>query len=59
MAFFGLTALGPQNCFHVSLLDFSYLDVFTVSDMEKAFNLVDREKRGFVHLEQVSDHTKT
>ena len=30
MAFFGLTALGPQNCFQVSLLDFSYLDVFTV-----------------------------
>lgn len=54
MAFFGLTALGPQNCFQVSLLDFSYLDVFTASDMEKAFNLVDREKRGFVHPKQVS-----
>lgn len=60
MAFFGLTALGPQNCFQVSLLDFSYLDVFTTSDMEKAFNLVDREKRGFVRPEQVSPyHVKT
>lgn len=56
MAFFGLTALGPQNCFQVSLLDFSYLDVFTASDTEKAFDLVDREKRGFLDSEQVSRH---
>ncbi len=102
MAFFGLTALGPQNCFQVSLLDFSYLDVFTVRfvknvlsgplfldvcslrrpvyrrfrstqtsaprfslartfsspnqalDIEKAFNLVDQQKRGFLLPEQVS-----
>ncbi|CAM9940979.1 unnamed protein product [Ectocarpus sp. 12 AP-2014] len=53
MAFFGLTALGPQNSFQVSLLDFSYLDVFTALDMEKAFNIVDQEKRGYIHSNQV------
>lgn len=53
MAFFGLTALGPQNSFQVSLLDFSYLDVFTALDMEKAFNIVDQEKRGYIHSDQV------
>eukprot|EP00752_Nemacystus_decipiens_P010665 g9496.t2 len=55
MAFFGLTALGPQNCFQVSLLDFSYLDVFTDVDMENAFNRVDQQKRGFLHPEQVEE----
>eukprot|EP00903_Cladosiphon_okamuranus_P019901 g18292.t1 len=55
MAFFGLTALGPQNCFQVSLLDFSYLDVFTDLDIELAFNRVDQRKRGFVHPEQVEE----
>lgn len=53
MAFFGLTALGPQNCFQVSLLDYSYLDVFTASDMENAFNIVDQAKRGFLGADQV------
>lgn len=48
MAFFGLTALGPQNSFQVSLLDFSYLDVFTAADIEKAFNVVDQDNRGFL-----------
>lgn len=54
MAFFGLTALGPQNSFHVSLLDFSYLDVFTPADQEKAFGIVDVERRGYLELDQVS-----
>ncbi|CBN79845.1 hypothetical protein Esi_0014_0215 [Ectocarpus siliculosus] len=53
MAFFGLTALGPQNSFQVALLDFSYLDVFTALDMEKAFNIVDHQKRGYIHSDQV------
>lgn len=48
MAFFGLTALGPQNSFQVSLLDFSYLDVFTAGDIEEAFNVVDQDNRGFL-----------
>lgn len=48
MAFFGLTALGPQNSFQVSLLDFSYLDVFTAADIEKAFNIVDQGNRGYL-----------
>lgn len=54
MAFFGLTALGPQNCFQVSLLDFSYLDVFTAADIEKAFNMLDTERRGYLQADQVS-----
>lgn len=53
MAFFGLTALGPQNSFNVSLLDFSYLDVFTPADQEKAFGIVDVERRGYLELDQV------
>lgn len=53
MAFFGLTALGPQNSFQVSLLDFSYLDVFTAADLEKAFNSVDKERLGYIRTDQV------
>ncbi|CAM9585052.1 unnamed protein product [Hapterophycus canaliculatus] len=53
MAFFGLTALGPQNCFQVSLLDYSYLDVFTESDMQNAFNIVDQAKRSFLKADQI------
>ncbi|CAM9713846.1 unnamed protein product [Scytosiphon promiscuus] len=53
MAFFGLTALGPQNCFQVSLLDYSYLDVFTIPDIENAFNIVDHAKRGFLEADQM------
>lgn len=53
MAFFGLTALGPQNSFQVCLKDFSYLDVFTAADIQKAFRIVDREGRGYLNAEQV------
>lgn len=53
MAFFGLTALGPQNSFQISLLDFSYLDVFTPADQETAFGLADIDKRGYLELDQV------
>ncbi|CAM9214907.1 unnamed protein product [Laminaria digitata] len=53
MAFFGLTALGPQNSFQVCLLDFSYLDVFTAADIRRAFNIVDRERRGYLNTGQV------
>lgn len=61
MAFFGLTALGPQNSFRASLLDFSYLDVFTEADQDNAFRLVDVDSRGYLDLEQVcpSHHAKT
>lgn len=54
MAFFGLTALGPQNCFEVSLLDYSYLDVFTSADIEAAFNMLDWEKQGSLDASQVT-----
>ena len=53
MAFFGLTALGPQNSFEVCLLDFSYLDVFTAGDIQKAFDIVDHERRGYLNTGQV------
>lgn len=53
MAFFGLTALGPQNSFQVSLSDFSYLDVFTPADQEKAFAAADHEGKGYISRERV------
>lgn len=53
MAFFGLTALGPQNSFQVCLMDFSYLDVFTAADIQKAFNIVDQERQGYLNTMQV------
>lgn len=53
MAFFGLTALGPQNSFEVCLLDFSYLDVFTAGDIQKAFDNIDHERRGYLNTGQV------
>lgn len=57
MAFFGLTALGPQNTFKSSLRDFSYLDVFTPVDRERAFSVVDTEDRGYLNKEQVRGAT--
>lgn len=53
MAFFGLTALGPQSTFKSSLRDFSYLDVFTPVDRERAFSVVDTDDRGYLNKEQV------
>ena len=54
MAFFGLTALGPQSSFQVSLADFSYLNVFTDEDVENAFNaVVDKERPDYLNINQV------
>lgn len=58
MAFFGLTALGPQSSFQVSLADFSYLNVFTDKDIESAFNAVaDKERLDYLSINQVQGTT--
>lgn len=56
MAFFGLTALGPQSTFETSLVDFSYLNVFTPADQEEAFSAIDGG-RGYLEGDQVSETT--
>lgn len=54
MSFFGLTALGPQSSFQVSLADFSYLNVFTDEDMVKAFKAVlDKDRLDYLTINQV------
>lgn len=54
MSFFGLTSLGPQSSFQVSLADFSYLNVFTDEDMENAFKaVVDKERPDYLNINQV------
>ena len=34
-------------------MDFSYLDVFTAADIQKAFNIVDQERQGYLNTMQV------
>ena len=53
MAFFGLTALGPQDSFELSLVDFSYLQVFTDDDVKKAFKAADKNQRGHLDIHEV------
>ncbi|CAM9164052.1 unnamed protein product [Ascophyllum nodosum] len=52
MAFFGLTALGPQDSFELSLVDFSYLQVFTDDDVKKAFKAADKNQRGHLDIHE-------
>lgn len=54
MAFFGLTAMGPQNSFQASLVDFSYLDVFTSEDQEEAFRAADVTRKGYLQQDEMS-----
>ena len=55
MAFFGLTALGPQNCFQAHLNSASDLHIFDDHDWSEAFGSVARDEEHILHgqLEQV------
>ncbi|CAM9289706.1 unnamed protein product [Discosporangium mesarthrocarpum] len=48
MAFFGLTALGPQNSFSVALQGSCSIGIFSDKDLEKAFSAVDKDTRGYI-----------
>lgn len=55
MAFFGLTALGPQNSFQRGLKDSLLVDVFSDQEFEDAFRQVAVEDKllGHGELEEV------
>ena len=55
MAFFGLTALGPQNSFQYGLKDSTLIDIFSDAEFESAFNqvAVHNSLSGVPELEQV------
>lgn len=57
MAFFGLTALGPQNSFADNLKDAVLVDIFSDADFLSAFRAVavDGKLKGTEELSQVCD----
>jgi hypothetical protein len=54
MAFFGLTALGPQNSFAAAALKHRYLQIFEESDFQQAWRAINGE-RSFCPKSKISD----
>lgn len=55
MAFFGLTALGPQNCFSQADCNSRNLHVFDDEDFQKAWTKVVGPAAKFAEINQLGD----
>ena len=55
MAFFGLTAFGPQNNFKTSLVNAIGLTMFSEEEYKAAFARIDTDKSGFITADEVPD----
>ena len=54
MAFFGITAFGPQNNFKTALVNAIGLTMFTDEEYKVAFTKIDKDKSGFITVDEVS-----
>ena len=55
MAFFGLTALGPQNCFSSAARQTRNLQIFDEVDFENAWNKVVGKASKFAETDQLGE----
>ena len=53
MAFFGITALGPQNSFKCDLVNAIGLTMFTLEEYKEAFDRIDTDHSGFITVDEV------
>jgi len=53
MAFFGITALGPQNSFKTSLVNAIGITMFKDEEYKAAFEKIDTDKSGFITMDEV------
>ena len=55
MAFFGLTALGPQNCFSSAARQTRNLQIFDDVDFENAWNKIVGKSSKFAETDQLGE----
>ena len=53
MAFFGVTAFGPQNNFKTALVNAIGLTMFTEEEYKQAFDKIDIDHSGFITSDEV------
>ena len=55
MSFFGITALGPPNCFEAGLVNALGINVFSEEEFEEAFKRVDKDNSGAITPAEVEE----
>ena len=53
MAFFGITAFGPQNNFQTGLVNAIGLTQFNEEEYKAAFTKIDKDQSGFITVNEV------
>ncbi len=53
MAFFGITAFGPQNNFKTALVNAIGLTMFSEEEYKQAFDRIDTDHSGFISVDEV------